>query len=180
MKNITKGLVIYFICCMLVGAYMMVIHWIGSAIWPDQTKGSLIHSPAGEIRGSFLLGQEFATPLYFQGRPKEIVKNQCNLQFYLFPYKEAIEKRIIASSGASFENKTYAELIVPSASGLDPYISLGAAISQAPDIARYREISEAELEKLVHAHTTKARWPFFDMDIVNVVKLNEAILSPNF
>lgn len=171
MKHITKGLILYFACCMLIGAYMMIIHWVGLALWPTQTKGSLIKSSAGEIRGSFLLGQTFTHPQYFKGRPKEVIDNQCNLQFYLSPYKDAIEKRIVADSGVT----KYAELVVPSASGLDPYISLEAALAQVPYVAKHRGISESQVEEVVHAHALKARWPFFDMNIVNVVRLNEGL-----
>lgn len=171
MKHITKGLILYFVCCMLIGAYMMIIHWLGIALWPEQARGSLIRSSSGEIRGSFLLGQTFTHPKYFKGRPKEVIDNQCNLQFYLAPYKDAIEARLAEDHGAT----KYAELIVPSASGLDPYISLRAALSQVPHVAKYRGVSEAELERVVLMHALKARWPFFDMDIVNVVRLNSSL-----
>ncbi len=46
-----------------------------------------------------------------------------------------------------------ADLVLASASGLDPHISTEAALLQVPRIARERKISQSVIEKIVHQNT---------------------------
>ena len=169
--KIIKSLICYFVSFAVIGLYVLLLHFIGIAIWPEQTHGNIIKSPSRQIRGSFLLGQDFKHPEYFLGRPKQILDNQCNSQFYIGEYKNVISKRVSDLKGAT----TYVELVVPSASLLDPYISMEAALSQVRHIAKSKGIPETELEALVQSLALKSRWPFFSMNIVNTVRLNESL-----
>jgi K+-transporting ATPase ATPase C chain len=170
MKNIIRSLALYTICCLLIATYTLFVYRIGMALWPDKTSGSLMFSRSGKIVGSSLLGQNFYSPSYFKSRPTKLVNEQCSLQFYLSDYKNIILSRIEESS-----EPINIEMIVPSASLLDPYISLEAALSQIPQVAKYADMSEKELENLVKLNSINAQWPFFDMSIVNITKLNAAI-----
>lgn len=50
-------------------AYPLVMTGIGQLIFPDQANGSLVRDARGRVIGSSLIGQAFAAPGYFQGRP---------------------------------------------------------------------------------------------------------------
>lgn len=85
-------------------------------------------------------------------------------------YKSEIEKRNPEAKGQAPE-----ELYTWSASGMDPDISLEAALYQAPRIARARNISEESVEQLIKS---AAENPLPGADSgkrVNTVKVNLAL-----
>jgi len=59
-------LVLAIVCC---GLYPVVVFGIGQALFREKANGSLIVDKSGTIRGSRLLGQQFAADKYFHPRP---------------------------------------------------------------------------------------------------------------
>jgi K+-transporting ATPase ATPase C chain len=62
-----------------------------------------------------------------------------------------------------------------SGSGLDPHISIEAAIIQIPRIAKERHVSEEKVRNLVQNYLEDRQFGFLGAKRVNVLKLNLAL-----
>jgi K+-transporting ATPase ATPase C chain len=67
------------------------------------------------------------------------------------------------------------DLATASGSGLDPHISIAAALYQAPRVARVRGINVKAAEALIAGATTHRALGFFGEPVVNVLELNLAL-----
>jgi K+-transporting ATPase ATPase C chain len=67
------------------------------------------------------------------------------------------------------------DLVTASASGLDPHISVAAAMYQLPRVARARGMSEAVLSDLIAKYTESGVFGFLGEPGVNVLLLNLAL-----
>ena len=67
------------------------------------------------------------------------------------------------------------DLVTASASGLDPDISPEAAYWQAARVAKARNMTQAEVEKLIREHITTPVPAFTGVPVVNVLALNLAL-----
>ena len=65
-----------------------------------------------------------------------------------------------------------ADLVLSSASGLDPDISVQAAKLQVPRIAKVRKIAEHKLHELIDKHTEHRQFGVFGNHRINILKLN--------
>ena len=65
-----------------------------------------------------------------------------------------------------------ADLVLASASGLDPHISVEAALLQVPRIARERIIPQSVIEKIVYKNIENPFLDIWGMRRVNVLRLN--------
>jgi K+-transporting ATPase ATPase C chain len=68
-----------------------------------------------------------------------------------------------------------ADLVLASASGLDPHISGESAMLQVKRISRERGLSEPELEEIVRQHIENPLLGIWGQPRVNVLKLNRAL-----
>jgi len=64
------------------------------------------------------------------------------------------------------------ELVSASASGLDPDVTLAAALYQVPRVAEARHMDAAQLQALVEKHTKGPQLGFLGPARVNVLELN--------
>jgi len=164
--------------------YPLAVTGLAQAVFPVQANGSLIR-PQGQIVGSALIGQPFADPRYFWGRPSATAP---------FPYNaaassgsnfgpsnpalmDAVRARIAALRAADPGNTQAipGDLATASASGLDPHISVAAALYQAPRVARARGLTSAAVAQLVAQHVEGRQFGFLGEPRVNVLKLNLAL-----
>lgn len=172
------------------GLYPLVVTVIAQAAFPHQANGSLILN-GGQAVGSELIGQQFDAPRYFWGRLSATGA---------FPYNAFNAETLTASSGSNYGPLNPAlleavqtridalkaadpgnaapipvDLVTASASGLDPHISVAAALYQVSRVARVRGLSEAQVRQLVEQNTDGRQFGFLGEPRVNVLKLNLAL-----
>jgi potassium-transporting ATPase KdpC subunit len=163
------------------GVYPLLVTGIAQLVFPHQANGSLIEQN-GKVVGSELIGQPFSDPKYFWGRPSATgplpynasASSGSNLGPLNPALKDAIKARIDALKASDPANTAPipVDLVTASGSGLDPHISPAAARWQAPRIARLRGLSEAEVSKLIDAHTQGRQLGLLGEPRVNVLALN--------
>ena len=161
-------------------AYPLAVTLIAGAAFPFQAHGSLVAGDDGRIIGSVLIGQNFTAPLYFQGRPSATPLTAYNASHSggsnLGPTNpvllEQVTGRVQALREAGVAGLIPADLVMTSGSGLDPHISLDAALVQVPAVAKARGLPEDEVRALVMAEAVDS--PFVGT-YVNVLSLNRAL-----
>ena len=68
-----------------------------------------------------------------------------------------------------------ADLVLASASGLDPHITPAAALLQSRRVANQRKIPQPQIETLISQHIEQPLWGIWGKERVNVLKLNLAV-----
>lgn len=124
---------------------------------PEQASGSLL-ALQGRVVGSRLIGQTFEDPRYLQGRPSAVAaaareapsSGASNLSVANPMLRLQVRSRLEAWQRRGVARPA-ADLLTSSGSGLDPHISLGAALQQVPAIARARGQSELVVAARVRA-----------------------------
>jgi K+-transporting ATPase ATPase C chain len=164
--------------------YPLVVTGIGRLAFPDQVDGSLVRR-GGVVVGSSLIGQSFADPKYFWGRPSAsapmpyngMASGGSNLGPTNPALVAAVAARVAALRSADPGNtqRIPVDLVTASGSGLDPHISPAAALYQVPRVARARHLDPAVLRRRVIAAVEPAQWHLFGEPVVNVLALNLAL-----
>jgi K+-transporting ATPase ATPase C chain len=164
--------------------YPLVVTGIAQLVFPAQANGSLIVRN-GQTIGSTLIGQSFDDPKYFWGRLSATgpypynaaASSGSNLGPTNPALLEAVKARIAALKAADPTNAQPipVDLVTASGSGLDPDISIAAALYQVPRVARLRGMSEAAVRALVDQFTQGRQFGFLGEPRVNVLELNLAL-----
>jgi K+-transporting ATPase ATPase C chain len=166
--------------------YPLAITAVSQVIFPRQSNASIIKQ-GDKIIGSELIGQQFTSPDYFHGRPSAINppydasnSSGSNLAPSSAKLLEQVKTRVeqVRKENSLPSNTAVpADLALASASGLDPDISVEAALLQIPRIFRERKIPESVVEKIVHQNTENPFLEIWGMPHVNVLRLNIALES---
>jgi len=184
-EQIRPALVILVLFTALVGlVYPLAVTGVAQAVFPRQAAGSLL-ADQGRVVGSELIGQPFDDPRYFWGRLSATAPPAYNAAASsgsnLGPSNPAligrVEARIAALRAADPGNvrPIPVDLVTASASGLDPHISVAAALYQVPRVARARGMSESDVEALVRRSTAGRQLGLLGEPRVNVLHLNLAL-----
>ena len=183
MKEFKRALLVFIIMSMLTGlAYPFVVTNVCQLLFPYQSSGSLIVAD-GEVVGSALVGQKFSRPGYFHGRPSAVDydagnSGASNLGPSNGTFRDEVRRRlekVRMENGLDSTAQIPADLVLASGSGLDPDISLDAALIQVPRVARARGLSEPQARTLVEKLVEPPFLGLTGLAHVNVLKLNLAL-----
>ena len=173
-------------------AYPLAITGIGQAIFPKQAAGSLIEKD-GKVIGSSLIGQSFAGPSYFLGRPAATMEADPNdatktvsvpysadasTGSNLGPTSKALMDRVkgdVDTLKAQSDQPIPVDLVTTSASGLDPDITPAGADFQVARVAKARGLSPDAVRRLIARSTEGRTFGVLGEAHVNVLKLNLAL-----
>lgn len=182
MRLLKQAFRMLLVMTVLTGAiYPAAVTIFAQGFFPAQANGSLVLWD-GRIVGSELVGQPFGGPGYFWGRlsatgpvPYNAAASSGSNYGPLHPaLRSAAEERIrlLKEAGGPQDAPVPVDLVTASASGLDPHISLAAALYQAPRVARARGLSEYQVNELIRRNA-QGRWlGLIGETTVNVLKLN--------
>lgn len=170
-------------------AYPLAITGLAQAVMPHPANGSLIVRD-GRTIGSELVGQAFAGPRYFHGRPSatsaadpadatKTVDAPYNAASSsgsnLGPSSKALADAVRERAQALGAGPAPADLVTASASGLDPHVSPAGALAQVARVATARGLPPARVESLVQRHVEGRSFGVLGEPRVNVLALNLAL-----
>jgi K+-transporting ATPase ATPase C chain len=186
MRALFRPAIISFaIFTLITGAiYPLAVTGLAQALFPHQANGSIVVK-GKQVLGSELIGQPFDAPQYFWGRlsatspfPYNAAASSGSNLGPLNPnLVRAARARINALRAADPGNTAPipADLVTASASGLDPHISVAAALYQVPRVARARGKSQEFVRWLVARYTEGRQFGLLGEPRVNVLRLNLAL-----
>jgi potassium-transporting ATPase KdpC subunit len=168
--------------------YPLAVTGIAAVAFPHQAHGSLIERN-GVVVGSELIGQSFADPRHFWGRPSATSRDGKPWPYdglnsggsNLGPLNPDLAKQVndrvaaLRAADPSLTAPPPVDLVTSSGSGLDPDISPAAALYQVPRVAKARGLSEDAVRDLVRAHIRPRTLDVLGEPRVNVLELNMAL-----
>ncbi|HEF8771434.1 MULTISPECIES: potassium-transporting ATPase subunit KdpC [Providencia] len=185
MNMLRSSIVVLALLAIITGvAYPLFVTGIANVLFPWQAKGSLIEQD-NRVVGSVLIGQNYQSENYFLGRPSAtadhpynaLASGASNLAVSNPELNEAFSQRSqqLRAQNPDATSILPVDLLTSSASGLDPDISVSAALYQAPRIAKNRQLSLKDVESLIAIQTQKPLFGFIGEPVVNVLQLNMAL-----
>lgn len=173
LKNSLIACGVTFLLCAV--AYPSLVWGLSWAVFPHQAEGSLIVQN-GNVIGSELVAQPFASDKYFQPRPSAVdykadATGGSNLGPKNPALRETITKRAEALK-ATDKNPAPVELVMASGAGLDPHITVDGAYYQAARVAAARGVSENQIRKVIDELTESSGGIIGATPRVNVLLLN--------
>ncbi|MBL8571697.1 MAG: potassium-transporting ATPase subunit KdpC [Phreatobacter sp.] len=170
-------------------AYPLAMTGFAQGLMPRQANGSLVLRD-GKVVGSELIGQAFASPRYFHGRPSatsaadpadpsKTVDAPYNAASSsgsnLGASSKALADAIRERAAALGSRPAPADLVTASASGLDPHLSPAAALVQAERVAIARNKPAERVRDLVQRNVEGRSFGLIGEPRVNVLALNLAL-----
>jgi len=174
------SLALFILFSLLTGLlYPLAITGVVQTLIPDKADGSLL-TANGVVIGSDLIGQTFTHPEYFHGRPSTVNysannSGASNLGPSSTKLKEKTQKNLATIRKENMMNLNSfvpADLVLASGSGLDPHISIDSAKLQAARVAKARNTSDSEIQKLINEHIEPAYLGILGQPRINVLRLN--------
>lgn len=166
--------------------YSGAVTGIAQLFFSKQANGSILEVD-GKQYGCELLAQEYTDASHMWGRVMYVTSltdGEGSRKMYGEPsnfgpgsegLRAAVEKRVEMIREANPDAETEripVELVTCSGSGLDPDISLSAALYQVPRLAKENNMSEEEVKEIIEDCTNRRFLGIFGEDTVNVLKAN--------
>jgi K+-transporting ATPase ATPase C chain len=166
LRGLRLTLVIWSLSVVLITLPLLAV---ARLVAPEAASGSLLRRD-GAVVGSRLIGQRFSGPGHLWGRPAAAPN--------LAPANPALRRRVALAAErwrAAGVARPAPDLLLDSASGVDPHISLAAARQQLPRLARERQLPLQTLERLLARHR-EGPWGLRAIaPVVNVLSFNLAL-----
>jgi K+-transporting ATPase ATPase C chain len=161
--------------------YPLLMTGVGQLAFHDQANGSMVRADGRDV-GSSLIGQEFTGAEWFHSRPSAaaydgLASGGTNLGPNSPVLLEAVRKaRVhVATENGVDPSRVPPDAVTSSGSGLDPDISPAYAALQVARVARARDLSAAEVQRLVDEHTQGRTLGFLGEPRVDVLEVNLAL-----
>jgi potassium-transporting ATPase KdpC subunit len=186
MKTLLITFKIFLLFTLLTGIiYPLVITLLAQVFFPYEANGSIMINDNKKV-GSALIGQSFDSVIYFSSRPSSVSYNPLpsggtNLGPSSAKLKDMVNKRknqFVAFNKLDSLTTIPSEMLFASASGLDPHISVSAALLQVDRVVAARKFNStqrARLEQLINYQTEKPQFLCFGAERINVLLLNLGI-----
>lgn len=185
MRQVKQAILVFILFSVLCGlVYPLLITAVSQFLFPSRSNGSMIIS-GNQVLGSGLIGQNFDSLKYFHGRPSgtdPAYNASASMGSNFGPsnakFRNEVMRRIEQvrnENGLPSNIPIPADLVLASASGLDPHISVESAMLQVKRIAKERGLSESEVVKIVHEFVEGRFLRIWGQPRVNVLKLNLAM-----
>lgn len=183
MSRFITALKILIVFALLLGlGYPALITGISQLLMHHEANGSLIEQN-GKIIGSRLIAQTFTQPQYFHSRPSATNYDAINSDgSNLGPSNPKLLKQVGAritqirnENNLAPHTPLPADMVLTSASGLDPHISLENALLQSPRVAMARHMLPATINQIIMQNIDPDFIGIWGKAGVNVLELNLAL-----
>ena len=171
--------------------YPLVMTGLAQGLFHDQANGGLI-TQNGKVVGAKLIGQNFTSDRYFDGRPSATVDENDSTKSKpynaansggdnLAPTNQAlidvVRQRVeaVRKANPTLTGDVPVDLVTTDFSGFDPDISPAAAYLQVDRVAKARGLDPAKVRTLVAQHVTDPSLGIFGAPHVNVLALDMAL-----
>jgi potassium-transporting ATPase KdpC subunit len=178
-RQFLAGVRVLLVLTVLLGVlYPLAVTGLAQVTMPGRANGSLVRSE-DQVVGSALIGQAWAGPEWFHGRPDAFDPTASGAT-NLGPSSEQLAEAMRAAAGEVARTEGWAGLIPTDAvsgsgSGLDPHISPEYARLQAPRVATARGLEAEQVLALIDRFTEGRTLGFLGEPRVNVLLLNLAL-----
>jgi K+-transporting ATPase ATPase C chain len=171
LANLRRSVLISVVFFALLGlAYPLAETGIAQAFFPRQANGSLTKD------GSALVGQSWAGPKWFQGRPdadNPMSTGGTNLGLRSKALVKAVNDQLVALRKEGITPTP--DLVTTSGSGVDPDIAPADAYAQVNAVAKARGLPVSVVRHLVRTHIEQPQFGFLGASYINVLELNQAL-----
>ena len=165
------------------GIYPAAVTLVAGIAFPHQATGSFVKDANDRVIGSALIGQPFSDPKYFWPRPSATSpfaynpsgSGGANLGSTNPVFLASVAERVAALRAAGTTGPVPSDLVLASASGLDPHVTPAGARSQVARVAASRGLAVEELERFVNSRTEERQFGILGEPRVNVLELNLAL-----
>jgi K+-transporting ATPase ATPase C chain len=165
--------------------YPLGMTGLAELLFPGKAHGSLVSDEKGQVVGSALIGQRFASAAYFQPRPSAAgdagydatASSGSNLGPTAKKLRERVAQELVRLRKENPEEKgpVPVDLVTTSGSGLDPHLSPAAALWQVARVARARGIAPERVRVVLTDQIEGRELGFLGEPRVNVLLLNLAL-----
>jgi K+-transporting ATPase ATPase C chain len=171
--------------------YPLVMTGLAQGLFHDQANGGLI-TAGNKVIGAKLIGQNFTSDKYFNGRPSATVDENDSTKSK--PYNaansagdnlapsnqaliDAVEQRVeaVRKANPTLTGDVPIDLVTTDFSGFDPDITKAAAMLQVDRVAKARGLDASKVRSLVDQHVDGPSFGIFGVAHVNVLALNLAL-----
>ncbi len=158
--------------------YPFAMTGISQLVFPRQASGDFLNR-GGQVVGSRLIAQKFEKSEYFWSRPSGVAYNPLpsggsNLGQANADLKKTVDERKARLKAAHPDQtgEPPQDLLFASGSGLDPHISPDAAQYQLQRVAKARNITFEQVQKLIQQASEDRQLGILGEPTVNVLALN--------